>query len=62
MYTFIVSNMNLLVTNLGSDLSKINAWANQQKMSFKPDPNKQEQEVNFSRKIKKKALSLPTKQ
>ena len=41
------------VTNLNSDLSKINASANQWKMTFKPNPNKQAQEVTFSRKIKK---------
>ena len=39
--------------NLNSDLSKINAWASQWKMNFNPDPNKQAQEVIFSRKIKK---------
>ena len=40
-------------TNLNSDLSKINAWANQWKMTFNPDPNKQAQEAIFSRKIRK---------
>ena len=40
-------------TNLNSDLSKINAWASQYKMTFNPDPKKQAQEVIFSRKIKK---------
>ena len=40
-------------TNLNSDLSKINAWANQWKMTFNADPNKQVQEVIFSLKIKK---------
>ena len=40
-------------TNLNSDLSKINAWANQWKMTFNPNPNKQAQEVIFSRKIRK---------
>ena len=48
----VVDNINLSVTNLNSDLSKINAWANQWKMTFNPDPNKQAQEV-FSRKTKK---------
>ena len=49
----VVDNMNLSATNLNSDLSKINAWANQWKMTFTPDPNKQAQEVIFSRKIRK---------
>ena len=48
----VVSNINLTGTNLNSDLSKINACANQCKMTFNPDPNKQTQEVIFSRKIK----------
>ena len=39
-------------TNLNSDLSKINAWVNQWKMTFTSDPNKQAQEVIFSRKAK----------
>ena len=38
---------------LNNDLVKINNWAYQWKMSFKPDPNKQAQEVIFSRKPKK---------
>ena len=49
----VVDNINLSATNLNSDLSKINAWANQWKMTFNPDPNKQAQEVIFSRKTKK---------
>ena len=32
---------------LNSDLSRINQWAFQWKMSFNPDPNKQAQEVLF---------------
>ena len=36
----IVDNINLSATNLNSDLSKINTWANQWKMAFNPDPNK----------------------
>ena len=43
----VVNNINLSATNLNSDLSKINAWANQWKMTFNPDPNKQAQEVIF---------------
>ena len=38
---------------LNSDLSRIKQWAFQWKMSFNPDPNKQAQEVIFSRKLKK---------
>ena len=49
----VVDNINLSATNLNSDLSKINAWANQWKMTFNPDPNKQVQEVIFSREIRK---------
>ena len=49
----VVENINLSATNLNSDLSKINAWASKWKMTFNPDPNKQAQEVIFSRKIKK---------
>ena len=39
--------------NINFDLSKINAWANQGRMTFKPDPNKEVQEVIFSHKLKK---------
>lgn len=41
---------NLLVTNLNSDISKINAWVNEWKISFKPGPSKQVQEIVFSDK------------
>ena len=41
--------------NLHNGLNRINNWAFQWKMSFNPDPNKQAQEVIFSRKIKKSA-------
>ena len=43
----VVDNINLSATNLNSDLSKINACANQWKMTFNPDPSKQAQEVIF---------------
>ena len=49
----VVDNINLSANNLNSDLSKINAWANQWKMTFNCDPNKQAQEVIFSSKIRK---------
>ena len=48
-----VQNINSTTTDLNSDLSKISAWAFQLKMNFNPDPNKQAQEVIFSRKINK---------
>ena len=39
---------------LNSDLSKINEWPLQWKMSFNPDPIKQAQEIIFSRKTSKR--------
>ena len=42
----IIDSANLL----NSDLSKIDEWALQWKMSFNPDPTKQPQEIIFSRK------------
>ena len=51
----VVDNNTLSAINLNSDLSKINAWVSQWKMTFNPDPNKQAQEVIFSHKIKKKS-------
>ena len=47
--SFVVDKINLSATNSNSDLD---AWANQWKMTFNPDPNKQAQEVIFSRKTK----------
>ena len=44
-----VDNINVSTTNLNSDLSKINVYANQ----WNPDPNKQAQEVFFLVKQKK---------
>ena len=45
--------------NLNDDLNRVNNWVFQWKMSFDPDPNKQAQEVIFSRKIQKSSqLSL----
>ena len=38
--------------DLDHDLEKINQWANQWKMAFNPDPNKQANEVLFSCKTK----------
>ena len=42
-----------LISDLSSDLMKINDEAFQWKMRFNPDPKKQAQEVIFSRKINK---------
>ena len=49
----VVQNINSTTTDLNSDLSKISDWDFQWKMNFNPDPNKQAQEVTFSRKINK---------
>ena len=49
----VVRDRNLSANALNHDPLKINNWVYQRKMSFKPDPSKQAQEVNFSRKIKK---------
>ena len=46
----VVHNINDLANLLNSDLSKIDEWALQWKMSFNPDPTKQAQEIIFSRK------------
>ena len=47
---FVVHNITDSANLLNSDLSKINEWALQWKMSFNPDPTKQAQEIIFSRK------------
>ena len=49
----VVQDITLSAKNLNDDLKKINKWAFQWKMSFNPDPNKQAQEVIFSRKLNK---------
>ena len=46
-----VHNKYLCQTNLNNDLSNIKEWAFQWKMQFNPDPNKQANEVYFSKKI-----------
>ena len=43
---------------LNNDLKKISDWAFQWKMSFKPDPRKQAQEVFFNRKRITPSLGL----
>ena len=49
----VVQNINSTTTDLNSDLSKISDWVSQWEMNFNSDPNKQAQEVIFSRKINK---------
>ena len=49
----VIFDKDLSAKNLNNDLNRINNWAFQWKMSFDPDPNKQAQEVLFSRKIQK---------
>ena len=46
----VVHNITDLANLLNSDLSKMDEWAVQWKMSFNPDPTKQAQEIIFSRK------------
>ena len=54
----VVDDINVSATNLNSDLSKINAWVNQWKMNFNPDPNNQAQDLILSGKIKKASHPL----
>ena len=49
----VVHNTNSTVNDLNSDLIKMNNWGFQWKIRFNSDPNKQAQEVIFSRKINK---------
>ena len=49
----VIHNIKSTANNLNSDLMKVSNWAFQQKMRFNPDPNKQAQEVIFSRKFNK---------
>ena len=50
----VVHNITDSTNLLNSDLSKINEWALQWKISFNPDPIKQAQEIIFSRKTSKR--------
>ena len=59
--TSLFSLRNDIITSaneLNYDLKKISDWAFQWKMSFKPDPRKQVQEVFFSRKRITPSLGL----
>ena len=47
----VVKNVDASNIDLNNDLKKIGEWAFQWKMSFNPDPNKQAQELIFSRKV-----------
>ena len=48
--TSLFSKVYDILSNLNDDLEKISYWAYQWKMQFNPDPNKQANEVIFSRK------------
>ena len=61
----VAHNFNTSMSDVKKDLKLINNWAFQWKMSLNPDPSKQAQEIIFSRKKMKGALSglrqfLPT--
>ena len=47
-----VYDIDISAKELNSHLEKNSKWAFQWKMQFNPDPNKQANEVNFSRKTK----------
>ena len=49
----VIHDSVIATLELNSDLFRIKRWAFQWKMSFNLDPNKQAQEVIFSRKLKK---------
>ena len=49
----VIDDRSTTRNELSDDFVKINNWAYQWKMSFNPDPNKQAQEVIFSKKTKK---------
>ena len=49
----VIHDSVITTLELNSDLSRIKQWALQWKMSFNPDPDKQAQEVIFSRKLRK---------
>ena len=51
----VIHDINTSASDLNEDLEKIGNWAFKWKMNFNPDPNKQAQEIIFS---KKKTASL----
>ena len=54
-----VYDIHKSASNFNDDLEKISYWAYQWKMQFNPDPNKQANEVIFSRKTNSNNLSHP---
>ena len=52
-----VYDIDISAKELNSDLENISKWAFQWKMQFNPDPNKQANEVYFSKKNKKQFSS-----
>ena len=54
-----VCNINESANDLNTDFEKISQWAYQWKMQFNPDPNKQANEVIFSRKSDFSNLTYP---
>ena len=53
----VVHDIHSSASDLNKDLKTINEWVFQWKMSFNPDPNKQAQEIIFTRKSEKYAPS-----
>ena len=53
-----VYEINKSVRELNADLQKISYWVYQWKMQFNPDPNKQTNEVIFSRKLSSSNLGI----
>ena len=49
----VIHDIGTSANELNNDLHQINKWAFKWKMSCKPDPSKQAQEIIFSRKTKK---------
>ena len=49
----VIHDLDTSANELNDDLYQINKWAFQWKMSFNPDPSKRDQEIIFSRKLKK---------
>ena len=54
-----VQDINKSANELNCDLEKVSNWAYQWKMQFNPDPNKQTNEVIFSRKSSSNSFSYP---
>ena len=54
-----VQEINRSANELNCDLEKVSNWAYQWKMQFNPDPNKQANEVIFSRKSNSNSFPYP---